>query len=168
MTCPENREKMRKIILVLQPEALSYNSDFCMDPHIWDSLLGGLTIVGIIVAQPESPSGDPSEWSQEEQKDAFQKRALWLRRIMDYLGQALPMAANIVVDTNEEEDTIQICEKGLPGRCRFQRLRAAEYIFRRGEFSRDPDADSGPRATDPELDAEMDSEIDSDSVDLDN
>lgn len=59
----------------------------------------------------------------------------WLTPILEYLGRVLPRTAQIVVDANKEEDTVQIFGKVMPGRCRFQCLRAADSIFRRGEFS---------------------------------
>ncbi len=59
----------------------------------------------------------------------------WITLILEYLSRVLPRAAQIVADANKEEDTIQIMEKVMPGRCRFQELRTADFIFRRGDFS---------------------------------
>ncbi|KAF2465450.1 uncharacterized protein BDR25DRAFT_378606 [Lindgomyces ingoldianus] len=129
----ETREKMRKMILVLRPMGVSYHPGFCMDPKIWDGVLGSLSILGVIAEQPEPPS--PYAWPRVEPEDVFEEWTVWLTPILEYLGQALPRTAQIVVDANKEEDTVHILEKVIPGRCHFQRLRAADSIFRRGEFS---------------------------------
>jgi hypothetical protein len=130
---PETREKMRKMILVLRPMGVSYRPGFCMDRKIWDSILDSLSILGIIAEQPEPPS--PYALSRVKPEGVFEEWTAWLIPILEYLGRALPRTAQIVVDANKEEDTVQIWEKVMPGRCRFQRLRAADSIFRRGEFS---------------------------------
>jgi len=140
----ETREKMRKMILVLRPMGVSYRPGFCMDQKIWDGVLGSLSILGVIAEQPEPPS--PSAWPRVEPEDVFEEWTAWLTPILEYLGRALPRSAQIVVDANKEEDTVQILEKAMPGRCRFQRLRAADSIFRRGEFSLESGSwdDDGP------------------------
>ena len=61
--------------------------------------------------------------------------AAWLTPILEYLSRALAKEALIVVDANEEEDTVRIVESIMPRRCRFQELRAADFIFRRRDFS---------------------------------
>jgi hypothetical protein len=130
---PETTEKMRKMILVLRPMGVSYCPGFCMDRKIWDGVLGNLSILGVIAEQPESPS--PYAFPRVKPEDVFDEWTAWLTTILEYLVRALPGTAQIVVDANEEEDTVQIWEKVMPGRCRFQRLRAADLIFERGEFS---------------------------------
>ncbi|KAF1959903.1 hypothetical protein CC80DRAFT_405545, partial [Byssothecium circinans] len=141
----ETMEQMRKMIFVLRPMGVSYRRDFCMDPKIWDGVLGSLSILGIIAEQPEPPS--PYSRPGVEPEDVFEEFRAWLIPILEYLGRALPRTAQIVVDANKEEDTIHIFEKVMPGRCHFQRLRAADFIFRRGEFSLESgywDEDDGP------------------------
>jgi hypothetical protein len=46
----ETREKMRKVILVLRPRGVS---GFCMDPKIWDGILGNLSMLGVIAEEPQ-------------------------------------------------------------------------------------------------------------------
>lgn len=58
---------------------------------------------------------------------------------MEYLGKTLPRTAQIVVDADKKEDTIQIFEKVMSGRCRFERMRAADSLFGRGAFSPEVD-----------------------------
>lgn len=125
------REKMRKMILVLRPMGVSYHPGFCMDQKIWDSALGNLSILGVIAEQPEPP---PHAFPRVEPEDVSEKWTAWLTPILEYLGRALPRTAQIVVDANKKENTFQIFGKAMPGRCRFQRLRAADSTFRRGEF----------------------------------
>ncbi|KAF1994259.1 hypothetical protein P154DRAFT_448000 [Amniculicola lignicola CBS 123094] len=126
----ETREKMRRMILVLRPMGVSYGPSFCMDPKVWDGVLGSLSVIGFIVEQP-SPYASPRVGPE----DVFEKWTAWLTPILEYLGRALPRTAQIVVDANKGEDTVHIVENAMPGRCHFQRLRAADSIFRRGEFS---------------------------------
>jgi hypothetical protein len=140
----ETREKMRKMILVLQPTGISYDPYFRMDQKLWGGVLGKLLILGVVVEQPD-PS--PDMWPRETQEDVFKEWAAWLTPIMEYLGQTLPKTSRIVVDANKEERTAETLEKLMPGRCRFQRLRAGDAIFNRGEFSQeseDWDYDDGP------------------------
>jgi hypothetical protein len=42
-----------------------------MDPKIWDSVLGGLLILGVIAEQPELPS--PHIWPRVELEDVFKE-----------------------------------------------------------------------------------------------
>jgi hypothetical protein len=140
----ETREKMRKMILVLQPTGSSYDPSFRMDRKIWGGVLGKLTVLGVVAEQPH-PS--PDIWPRETQENVLREWTAWLTPIMEYLGQALPKTCQLVVDANKEEHTTDILEKLMPGRCRFQRLRAGDAIFNRGEFSQeseDWDYDDGP------------------------
>lgn len=140
----ETREKMRKMILMLRPMGVSYCPGFCMDRKIWDGVLGSLSILGVIAEQPETPS--PYAWPRVEPEDVLKEWTAWLTPILEYLGRALSKTAQIVVDANKEEDTLNILEKVMPGRCHVQRLRSADFIFRRGEFSLESEywGDDGP------------------------
>ena len=129
----ETRENMRKMILVLRPMGVSYHPGFYMDRKIWDGVLSSISILGIIAEQPKSPPLDTQP--RVELEDVFEEWTTWLIPILEYLGKALPRTAQIVVDANKKEDTTQIVKKVMPGRCHFQRLRAADLIFERGEFS---------------------------------
>jgi hypothetical protein len=68
-------------------------------------------------------------------KDVIDKGRAWLTPILEYLNRILPSSTQLVVDANEEEHTVQIVTKVMPGRCSFQQLRMANFIFRRGESS---------------------------------
>ncbi|KAI5862442.1 P-loop containing nucleoside triphosphate hydrolase protein [Durotheca rogersii] len=119
---PETREKMRKMILHLRPTGVSYHPKFRMDPEIWDPVLANLSVVGLIAEQPEG-------------EDQFEKWRMWLTPISEYLGRALPASARIVVDADGKEGAAHVLESVVPGCCRFQRLRAADRVFERGEFT---------------------------------
>jgi hypothetical protein len=133
---PETRVKMRKMILVFRAEGVIAGTNVRTDQKTWDCILSNLSILGIIAQQPE-PAG-LYESLPSEPEGAFEIWAAWLTPILEYLGQTLPDAAEVLVDANKEEGAVQICENVLPGRCRFQRLRAADYIFSRGECSLEP------------------------------
>ncbi|OAA59111.1 hypothetical protein SPI_06313 [Niveomyces insectorum RCEF 264] len=158
---PAARGQLRKMLLVFRPMGVSYRPGFVMDPTVWDGVLGRLSSLWIVAAQPEpsSPSqhGHGHEHGQERLQagpadDAFEAWTRWLTPNLEYLGRALPGTAQIVVDANEEGDTVRMVERVLPGRCRFQQLRAADFIFQRGESSPtsgywdddDDDYDDGP------------------------
>ncbi|KAK0761541.1 hypothetical protein N5P37_006494 [Trichoderma harzianum] len=142
---PKAREKIRKMILILRPTPAFYNPDFRMDPNIWDSILGNLSTLGIIAEQPpkiESPEEIELENDLEE----------WITRITpicDYMGRSLSREAEVVVDANDEEETVNVLEKAIPGRCHFQNFSMADVIFRRGRYSLESgtdwdDFDDGP------------------------
>ncbi|KAI0915125.1 hypothetical protein F4823DRAFT_557572 [Ustulina deusta] len=159
-----NRERMRNIILVLRPIGVPYQPDSLMDPEIWDSVLGNLVTLGVIIEQPEPPL---LEWLEDSEKEATgnfltflrdRKREAvgewmtWLLPIFEYLVRAVPKQTEIVVDVTEEEDTVQALEFFQKGPFRFQRLPAADSISNKVEFawesgSREswyPDADDSP------------------------
>jgi hypothetical protein len=124
---------------------ISYRPNFSMDRRIWDGVLGKISILGVIAEQPKPPS--PNAWPRVEPEDVFKEWTTWLTPIMEYLGRALPTTAQLVVDANKEKATTDALEKAMPGRCRFELLRAADFIFKRGEFSPDSeywDYDDGP------------------------
>jgi hypothetical protein len=128
---PDLRKKMRKILLVLRPMGVSYQPSFRMDPSIWNDIFDGLVILGIIAEQPE-----PSyQWLQADPGRDFEEWKTWLTSIMEYLTHAVPDTARIVVDANREGDTENIIRRFMPGRCQFQCLRAADFIFKRGIYS---------------------------------
>lgn len=127
---PKAREKIRKMILILRPTRAFYNPDFRMDPNIWNSILGNLSILGIIAEQPsktESPEG--------EKENALEKWITRITPVCDYIGHSLNREAEVVVDANDEEKTVKVLEKAIPGRCRFQNFSMADVIFRRGRYS---------------------------------
>ncbi|PKK45219.1 hypothetical protein CI102_9344, partial [Trichoderma harzianum] len=129
----KTREKIRKMVLILRPMGVSYHRDFHMDPNIWDGILGNLSILGVIAEQPESLS--LREWPKAEAENALEEWTAWITPIFEYLGRALHRETKIVVDANEEKETVQVLEKAIPGRSRFQRLPMADIIFKRGRFS---------------------------------
>ncbi|KAI7778936.1 hypothetical protein LA080_001453 [Diaporthe eres] len=129
----KRREKMRSMIVVLRPMGVSYEPAFRIDPEIWDSALRNLTTLAIVAEQPEPPS--PYSWPHLEWDDVFERWAAWLTPILEYVNRTLPGTARVVVDANEEKQTVQIVEKVMPGRYSFQQLRMADLIFQRGGFS---------------------------------
>ncbi|KAI0431016.1 hypothetical protein F5Y09DRAFT_306047 [Xylaria sp. FL1042] len=135
-----NRERMRNIVLVLRPEGTPYQPDSLMNPEIWDSVLGNLVTLGVIIEQPEPPL---LEWLEESEKEATgnfltflrdRKREAvgewmtWLLPIFEYLVRAVPKQTEIVVDVTEEEDMVQTLEFFQKGPFRFQRLPAPDSI----------------------------------------
>ncbi|KAI1430304.1 hypothetical protein F5Y12DRAFT_15785 [Xylaria sp. FL1777] len=159
-----NRERMRNIILVLRPIGVPYQPDSLMDPDIWDSVLGNLVTLGVIVEQPEPPLLEWLEDSEKEatgnfltflrdrKREAVSEWMTWLLPIFEYLVRAVPKQTEIVVDVTEEEDTVQALEFFQKGPFRFQRLPAADSISNKVEFawesgSREswyPDVDDSP------------------------
>ncbi|KAF5263602.1 hypothetical protein FOXYS1_5643 [Fusarium oxysporum] len=129
----ETREHFRKMILVLRSEGLCYRAGFHMNPKIWDKLFSNLSILGIIVEQPEPST--PYELHMVDSDDVKEKWIAWLTPILEYINRAVPSRIKIVADTNQMAEATQIVEGAMPGRCNFQTLRAADSIFRRVEFS---------------------------------
>ncbi|KAL6818131.1 hypothetical protein GGI42DRAFT_347386 [Trichoderma sp. SZMC 28013] len=127
---PKAREKIRKMILILRPTRDFYNLDFQMDPNIWDSILGNLLMLGIIAEQPSK-----IERPGKELENALEEWITRITPICDYIGQSLSREAEVVVDANDEERTVKVLEKAMPGRCRFQNFAMADVIFRRGRYS---------------------------------
>ncbi|KAI0537992.1 hypothetical protein GGR58DRAFT_321297 [Xylaria digitata] len=139
----KNRERMRHIILVLQP--IRPQPSLLMDPEIWDSVLGNLVTLGVIVKQTER-----QEWFEDNEKEApgnfldfFAERKreavgelmTWLLPVFEYLVRAVPKQTEIVVDVTEEEDTVRALEFFQEGPFRFQRLPAADSIPNKIEFA---------------------------------
>ncbi|KAH0526930.1 hypothetical protein TsFJ059_010197 [Trichoderma semiorbis] len=140
---PKAREKIRKMILILRPTPAFYNPDFRMDPNIWNSILSNLSMLGIIAEQPSK-----TEWPEEELENTVDKWITRVTPICDYIGRSLGREAEVVVDANDEAKTVNVFEKAMPGRCRFQNFSMADVIFRRGRYSQESldwdDVDDGP------------------------
>lgn len=140
---PKAREKIRKMILIPRPTPAFYNPNFQMGPIIWNSILGNLSILGIIAEQPSK-----TESPEEELENDIEKWITRITPICDYIGQSLSREAEVVVDANDEEKTVKVLEKAIPGRCRFQNFSMADVIFRRGRYSLESldwdDVDDGP------------------------
>ncbi|GAW12024.1 hypothetical protein ANO14919_013790 [Xylariales sp. No.14919] len=137
----KNRERMRHIILILRP--IDTQPSSLMDPKIWDSVLGNLVTLGVIVKQPEQPErnqqgwlvdygkeavGDFQTFLRERKIEAVAEWMAWLLPIFEYLIQAVPKQTEIVVDVIEGEDTVQSLEFFQKGPFRFQRLPAADSL----------------------------------------
>ncbi|KAK5628447.1 hypothetical protein RRF57_004162 [Xylaria bambusicola] len=142
-----NRERMRNIILVIRPIGVPYEPDSLMDPDIWDTVLGNLISLGVIIEQPEPPLLEWLEDSEKEttgnfltflrdrKREAVGQWMTWLLPIFEYLVRAVPKQTEIVVDVTEEEDTVQTLEFFQKGPFRFQRLPAADAISNKVEFA---------------------------------
>jgi hypothetical protein len=85
----ERQAEMKRMLVILRPSGSSYNSDFRMNPGIWDSILANLSILEIITEQPRLAN----EW---------QEWTAWLTPILEHLARGLSSEAEIVVDTNRK------------------------------------------------------------------
>ncbi|PON23264.1 hypothetical protein TGAM01_v207791 [Trichoderma gamsii] len=90
------RQKIRKMVLILRPGGASYRPRFSMDPDIWDSILGNLQIIAVVVEQPEPAFQEVFEKATPE--EGFAKWIAWITPIFEYLCRALDREAKIVVD----------------------------------------------------------------------
>ncbi|KAL7900493.1 hypothetical protein HDV64DRAFT_276318 [Trichoderma sp. TUCIM 5745] len=130
---PKTRQKIRKMVLILQPRGASYRPRFHMDPDIWDSILGNLQVLAVVAEQPDPSYQEIFEMATPE--EVFSKWIAWITPIFECLHQTLNRYAKIVVDANDEERTIELIKEAMPGRCHFQHLPIADFIFGRGEFA---------------------------------
>ncbi|KAJ8124289.1 hypothetical protein O1611_g9352 [Lasiodiplodia mahajangana] len=158
------QEIMRNIILVLRPMESPHHRDSLMNPEIWDTILGNLLTLGVIVTQPDPPL---LEWIEESRKNdhrdfftllrdkkkaAVEQWMTWLLPVFEYLVRTIPEHTEIVVDISEEEDVMETLEYFQKGPFRFERLPVADSIFNRIEFAwesgsigpPDPDYDDAP------------------------
>ncbi|KAI0489811.1 hypothetical protein F4859DRAFT_167961 [Xylaria cf. heliscus] len=142
---PRKRERMRNIILVIQPDPPKSP----MDREIWDTVLGNVLSLGVSVKQPEQPlleliedsqNGgvgnclDFLDFVQERKREAAAEWMTWLMPIFEYLVQAIPQQTEIVVDVAEEEDTVQALDFFQKGPFRFQKLPTADSMPRDAWF----------------------------------
>jgi hypothetical protein len=129
----ETREHFRKMILVLTSEGLCHHANFYMNPEIWDKLLSNLSILGIIVEQPEPST--PYELGMADSDDVKEKWIAWLTPILEYINQSIPKEIKVVADTNQMAEATRIVERAMPGRCNFKNLRDGDKTFSRAEYS---------------------------------
>ncbi|UPK92609.1 hypothetical protein LCI18_003544 [Fusarium solani-melongenae] len=118
----ETKTLMRKMILFLQPGG-EYGG---WNPSAWEGILGNILILGVIIQKPKDIIYGV---------DLLDEWISWLTSTLQQLGSALHKTTKIVVDTNEDDSMVQLVSKEISGRCVFQRLRAGDGIFRRGEFA---------------------------------
>ncbi|RFN46996.1 gpi ethanolamine phosphate transferase [Fusarium flagelliforme] len=129
----KTREHFRKVILVLYPDGLFYDADSYMDPKVWDSLFDNLSILGIVIEEPEP--AHQYRVGRDGMNDEKEEWRPWLTTTLEYINQAILNDAKVVGDTNKMTDATQIVEKAMPGRCNFQNLPDGDLIFQRGEYS---------------------------------
>lgn len=123
----ETREHFRKMILVITCNKLCDGADFDMNPTIWNQLFKNLSILGIVIEQPE-----PWILDLYDERESW---TAWLTTALEYINQATSTEMKIVVDTNKMTEATQIVEKAMPERCNFQNLRDGDKIFERAEYS---------------------------------
>ncbi|KAI1133689.1 hypothetical protein F5Y10DRAFT_228349 [Nemania abortiva] len=142
-----NQELMRNIILILRPVEAPYQPDSLLDPDIWNTALGNLMTLGVILEQPKppildwiresekEPSGDFPTLLQNKKRAAAGQWMTWLLPVFEYLVRTIPEQTEIVVDVTEEDDTMQALEYFQKGPFRFQRLPTADSIPNRVGFA---------------------------------
>lgn len=104
-----------------------------MDPDIWDGILGNLQVLAVVAEEP-----DPSYqemFGVTTPKDVFAKWIAWATPIFEYIHRTLNKNAKVVVDANDEKQTVELIKQEMPGRCHFQQLCIADFTFGRGEFA---------------------------------
>ncbi|KAK2122248.1 hypothetical protein NOF04DRAFT_1337725 [Fusarium oxysporum II5] len=129
----KTREHFRKVILVLDSDGLFYDADSYMNPTICDTLLDNLSILGIVIEQPEP--AHPYRVGRDNMNDEKEEWRAWLTTTLEYINQAIPNDAKVVVDTNKMTDATEIVERAMSGRWNFQDLRDGDRIFERAEYS---------------------------------
>ncbi|KAL7754794.1 hypothetical protein ACKLNR_015134 [Fusarium oxysporum f. sp. zingiberi] len=129
----KTREHFRKVILMLDSDGLFYDADSYMNPTICDTLLDNLSILGIVIEQPEP--AHPYRAGRDNMNDEKEEWRAWLTTTLEYINQAIPNDAKVVVDTNKMTDATEIVERAMSGRCNFQDLRDGDRVFERAEYS---------------------------------
>ncbi|KAI3324097.1 hypothetical protein HD806DRAFT_543515 [Xylariaceae sp. AK1471] len=132
---PKTREKMRRVLLILRPMGSTYQPWFRMDPEIWDGILANIVRLGVVAEQPKRSGHDWRRFGDAYEEDPLREWLTWIQPIFSYLVRSVPKHTEIVVDADEEEDTVQAVERIQEGRFRFQRLQEADFVFDRGKYS---------------------------------
>ncbi|KAM0514558.1 hypothetical protein ACHAPE_006854 [Trichoderma viride] len=129
----KTRQKIRKMVLILRPSGVSYRPKFRMDPDFWDGILGNLQVLAVVTEQPDIFY---QEWFKVATlEEVLAKRIAWITPIFECLHRALNRDAKIMVDANNGQKTVETIKEALPGRCHFQQLPIADFIFGRGKFA---------------------------------
>ncbi len=142
---PKQRGMMRQVVLVMKLEShwIRGRSNLVLDLEVWAGALGNLSRLGFVVDE------HPKTYEGYDFRTAGQLEKKWettLTTVLEFLGQSLPSATQVVIDSNGEEELDHRVEAVLPGRCRFQELPEGDFWFERGDYY--PDYD-----TDPEYDS---------------
>ncbi len=135
---PHQKEMMRRVILVLLPEwAFDYRpiSRACMNSRDWYRAFGSISRLTFIVGERE-----PHDLPWTERKLERQWKTA-LTNVLEFFGRDLPHAAQIVVDSNRNEEVTALVKEVLPGRCSFQELPEGDFWLKRAGYAmsqRDP------------------------------
>ncbi|KAI1170552.1 hypothetical protein F4777DRAFT_583799 [Nemania sp. FL0916] len=134
------QENMRHVVLYLCPEERPLPEP-CLDPQIWDAVLGNLITLGVLVHQSGaelpghgeechlSSKGDLPNRALDDHLQAVRERMSSLIPIFEYLISALPENAEIILDVGDEEDRVRTLEFFQKGPFIFRRLSPADSII---------------------------------------
>ncbi|KAK3385338.1 hypothetical protein B0H63DRAFT_181689 [Podospora didyma] len=134
---PERRDKMRKLVLLLQPKGPYYIPTFRFDPSVWYTTLSKLSMLGIVAEQPRPSAlvlGKDDDF--DELRNLTDQWMKWLHLAMEHLLRMVPKgpkATKIMVDANNAKATMAALQAMMPPalRSEFRTLRLADGIFDR-------------------------------------
>ncbi|KAB5536507.1 hypothetical protein GE09DRAFT_1226567 [Coniochaeta sp. 2T2.1] len=115
---PQRRAKIRKLILNVRPEWAYCRLDIGLERNIWDSVLGNLKVVALVIDKP----GLPPIYVVGDEKDNYTESKVLLTSMFEYFRDVVPETADIVVSglgMEARPSTVRLAERVMPGRCKF-------------------------------------------------
>jgi hypothetical protein len=126
----QNRQRMRYLVLIVEPRGLSYKPGQAVDEALWRSLLPKLKGLRIIAEQPIRPfrpfllEDDTSFWVD------------WTQPYLQCFGQYLSTGTDVQIDFDKRAETRALAKQYLPLGFREIRCRRfGDFVFKRGQFS---------------------------------
>lgn len=129
---PANRQRIRRLQLVLRPMGVSYGSPLNLDSQIWPPILANLAKLCIVAQQPLEPRHYYNAPSLEQDMDEW---LTWLKPVLEYVNQYVSSGTVVEVDDDDREETSELVKECLPNGYRKVQTRTGDLCFMRGEFS---------------------------------
>ncbi|KAB5580672.1 hypothetical protein GE09DRAFT_1213114 [Coniochaeta sp. 2T2.1] len=89
---PRRRAKIRKLILNVRPEWACCRLDIDLERNIWDSVLGNLKVIALVMDKP----GLPNLYVFDDQQDPYKDSKARLTSMFKYFRDAVPETTDIV------------------------------------------------------------------------
>jgi len=119
---PHNRNRIKRLQILLQPMGVWYRKTLDLSPEIWGPILRKAAFLRIIAEQPAPRYGAPIDFWQER-----------LRTMLSYLTQYLANVRSVEFDYDNRKETGQAIEDWFPNH-RNMPTHLADRYFSRGEW----------------------------------
>ena len=128
-----NRQRMRHMLVVLQPLGFLIQPSWKPDHRLWSSILRNLVSFRLVAQEPFADIEYHDVLRHEQEMDMW---LVWINPLLACFSQHLQIGTRVQVDFDEKEKAGELVKEHLT--CGYQTIQchvAGDRIFRRGRYS---------------------------------